>query len=207
MKPIRVALHADDPLSRVGLVHLLTAGPSSRLQLAAERSEGDILIVSIKDMHAVALRQLRECAAESGKPLVLICDRLAQSALIAAISCRVVAILPRRSITPALLERTVSVVAEGGGVMSPELVGSLLEHVSELRRQVRRLKGASTFGFTDREIDVLRLVADGLVTEEIAIKLCLSERTVKNVLHTAMRRHGLRNRSHAVAYALRCGLI
>ena len=58
-----------------------------------------------------------------------------------------------------------------------------------------------------REVDVLRLVADGYDTAQIAHRLCYSERTVKNVLHGVTTRLQLRNRSHAVAYAVREGLI
>jgi DNA-binding CsgD family transcriptional regulator len=54
---------------------------------------------------------------------------------------------------------------------------------------------------------VLRLVADGYDTAEIARKLAYSERTVKNVLHNITARLHLRNRPHAVAYALRQGFI
>ncbi len=52
-----------------------------------------------------------------------------------------------------------------------------------------------------------RLVAEGLRTDEIASKLSCSERTVKNVLRTAIRRLGLVNRTHAVAYAIRSGAL
>ena len=62
-------------------------------------------------------------------------------------------------------------------------------------------------GLATREIEVLRLVADGFGTSEIAHQLSYSERTVKNVLHDITTRLQLRNRSHAVAYALRQGLI
>jgi DNA-binding NarL/FixJ family response regulator len=54
---------------------------------------------------------------------------------------------------------------------------------------------------------VLRLVADGYETREIASKLSYSERTVKNVLHELTSRLQLRNRAHAVAYALRHDMI
>jgi DNA-binding NarL/FixJ family response regulator len=54
---------------------------------------------------------------------------------------------------------------------------------------------------------VLRLVADGLDTHQIAEKLAYSERTIKNVLYGVMSRLQLRNRAHAVAYALREGYI
>jgi DNA-binding NarL/FixJ family response regulator len=56
-------------------------------------------------------------------------------------------------------------------------------------------------------VEVLRLIADGFDTREIASKLSYSERTVKNVLHGITTRLRLRNRAHAVAYALRNGLI
>jgi DNA-binding CsgD family transcriptional regulator len=50
-------------------------------------------------------------------------------------------------------------------------------------------------------------VADGLDTDEIAASLSYSSRTVKNILHSVTTRFCLKNRSHAVAYALREGLI
>lgn len=62
-------------------------------------------------------------------------------------------------------------------------------------------------GLRDREIAVLRLVAEGMDTAEIARRLAYSERTVKNILHDVTTRLELRNRSHAVAYALREGFI
>ena len=62
-------------------------------------------------------------------------------------------------------------------------------------------------GLAPREVEVLRLLADGLDTSEIAHQLAYSERTVKNVVHDVTTRLQLRNRSHAVAYALREGLI
>jgi DNA-binding CsgD family transcriptional regulator len=54
---------------------------------------------------------------------------------------------------------------------------------------------------------VLRLVADGLDTSEIAERLSYSERTIKNIIHDVTTRFHLRNRSHAVAFAVRQGLI
>jgi DNA-binding CsgD family transcriptional regulator len=62
-------------------------------------------------------------------------------------------------------------------------------------------------GLQAREVEVLRLLAEGNDTMEIARHLNYSERTVKNVLHAMMKRLNLRNRSHAVAFGLRCGAI
>ena len=62
-------------------------------------------------------------------------------------------------------------------------------------------------GFTEREIDVLKLVAEGCDTAEIANRLAYSQRTIKNILHDVTTRFNLRNRAHAIAYALRAGVI
>jgi DNA-binding NarL/FixJ family response regulator len=79
--------------------------------------------------------------------------------------------------------------------------------VGRLQREVLSPRGMAFSGLTDREANVLRLVADGYDTAEIADRLAWSERTVKNVIHDITTRHQLRNRSHAVAYAVRAGLI
>jgi DNA-binding NarL/FixJ family response regulator len=76
-----------------------------------------------------------------------------------------------------------------------------------VQRQFLAPRGMSFTGLSAREADILRLVADGLDTNEIATSLSYSERTVKNVLHDVTSRLQLRNRSHAVAYALRQGMI
>jgi DNA-binding NarL/FixJ family response regulator len=67
------------------------------------------------------------------------------------------------------------------------------------RRQSARL--------TDREQQVLALIADGHPTREVAQQLCYSERTVKNVLHDVVTKLNARSRSQAVAFAVREGLI
>lgn len=54
---------------------------------------------------------------------------------------------------------------------------------------------------------MLRLTADGFDTGEIAGRLCYSERTVKNVIYGVTHRLKPHNRSHAMAYALRTGMI
>ena len=98
-------------------------------------------------------------------------------------------------------------LASGGGVLPPNLVGELLKHIERLQRDVLNPNGLNASGLTAREIDVLRLMAEGFDTNEIADELRYSERTVKNVIYGLNHRLKLRNRSHAVAYALRSGMI
>jgi DNA-binding CsgD family transcriptional regulator len=79
--------------------------------------------------------------------------------------------------------------------------------VERLQREVLAPRGLNSAGLSPREVDVLRLMAEGLDTVEIAVELCYSERTVKNIIYGVTTRLNLRNRSHAVAYAMRAGML
>jgi DNA-binding NarL/FixJ family response regulator len=68
-------------------------------------------------------------------------------------------------------------------------------------------RGIGPDGLSGREREVLKLLADGLGTNEIASALAYSERTIKNVIHDVTTRLNLRNRSHAVAYAVKAGIV
>ena len=68
-------------------------------------------------------------------------------------------------------------------------------------------RGLTFSGLTERETAVLRLLAQGHDTAEVGRQLFYSERTVKNIIHDITSRLELRNRAHAVAYAIREGLI
>ena len=115
--------------------------------------------------------------------------------------------LRRSEATPDALARACARVARGQGEVPADLLGQLLDQVGKLQRHVLAPRGLTFAGLTARETEVLRLVAEGHCTSEIATRLCYSERTVKNVLHEVTTRLQLRNRSHAVAYAVREGLI
>jgi DNA-binding NarL/FixJ family response regulator len=119
----------------------------------------------------------------------------------------VAGLVRRAEATPERLAKAVCAAARGEGSVPPDLLGKLLAQVGRLQRQLLHPRGLTLNGMSTREIDILRLVAEGLDTAEIAGKLCYSERTVKNVLHDITTRLQLRNRSHAVAYALKQGLI
>jgi DNA-binding NarL/FixJ family response regulator len=98
-------------------------------------------------------------------------------------------------------------VASGDGLLPPDLLGRLLSQVGHLQRQVLAPRGLTFSGLTERELGVLRLLADGHDTAEVGKQLFYSERTVKNIVHDLTSRLELRNRTHAVAYAIREGLI
>ncbi|MFI7601488.1 LuxR C-terminal-related transcriptional regulator [Actinoplanes sp. NPDC049681] len=202
----RVGVRAADPLIRAGLVALLRGAPQLTVTDAGDGGRPDVLVVAAGGEAGLALllsRVTREVAA----PVVLIADELSPEALLSVVRFRVRAVVPRRSVNAGALVRCVTAVAAGGGVMPPELIGCLLQHVDRLHRDLRDVAPAGTGGLTEREIEILRLIADGLDTDEIAARLSYSARTVKNIMYGVTHRLNLRNRPHAVAYAVRAGLI
>ncbi|GID28798.1 helix-turn-helix transcriptional regulator [Paractinoplanes brasiliensis] len=202
-----MVLQASDPLSQAGLTALLQSAPEISLLRPAERNDAHVLVFAYEQVSAEVVTVLRRTALETGLPVVLVVNAITESELLVAIENRVVAILPRGAVSAERLVHSVTTAAAGGGVLPPNMVGELLKHIERLQREVLAPNGLNASGLTPREVDVLRLMADGKDTQEIAGELCYSERTVKNVIHNLTHRLKLRNRSHAVAYALRAGMI
>ncbi|MFD8960579.1 response regulator transcription factor, partial [Streptomyces anulatus] len=138
---------------------------------------------------------------------VLVTTDIDEQKLVSAAECGVAGVIRRSESTPDHLVQVIGTVARGEGHLPSDLLGRLLEEVGRLQGQVLGPRGLHFTGLAAREVDVLRLVAEGYDTADIATKLAYSERTIKNVLHSVMTRLQLRNRSHAVAYAMRQGLI
>lgn len=89
--------------------------------------------------------------------------------------------------------------------VSPALVGRLLTALRQNgRRAVVPESGEATL--SRRELEVLRLVADGLSNKEIGVALSITEGTVKNHVHNALAKLGMDNRIQAAAYIVRQGL-
>ena len=207
MEQTKVALQAMDPLSHAGLAALLQYRGDVTVLRPAQRNDAEVLVVAAERLTPDVVAALRRTGAEIPAPIVLIVQEVVEAELMTAVECRVVAILPRAAVTAERLAHSVRAAATGGGVMPPNLVGELIKQVERMQRDVLAPNGLNASGLTPREIDVLRLMADGFDTNEIAGKLCYSERTVKNVIYGVTHRLKLRNRSHAVAYALRAGMI
>lgn len=205
LEPVRVAVQASDPFSRVGLLTTLNA--RADLVVVDDRAQAQVVVASVDAVTSDVLSRLRRQVDLYGTPTVLITNNIDQSDLLAAIECRVVGVLSRAHATGSRLANVLLVAASGGGVLPPDLLGGLLSHVEGIARDVLGPLGLGSSGLLPREVDILRLLADGLDTAEIAERLSYSERTVKNVLFEMSCRLKLRNRSHAVAYAMRVGAI
>ena len=207
MQRVHVALSAADPLSLAGLTSQLESQPEITLVDDDQRSQAEVAVVVTDRLTADVLSRLRRAAAEFGTPVVLIIQDITEAELLTAVECKVVAVVPRARATGDRLLHSVLAAASGGGVMPPNLVGELVKHVERLRREGTTRYGLNASGLTPRETDVLRMMAEGMDTSEIAEKLCYSERTIKNIISGVTQRLNLRNRAHAVAFAVRSGMI
>jgi DNA-binding NarL/FixJ family response regulator len=203
--PISTLIHGRDPISQAGVVAQLKARPEIRVVDQAEQA--DVAVVIADQVDANTARELRSLRKDGRPQLMLVATAVDDAALVLAAEAGVAGLLRRCDASPDTLVRTIRRVASGEGEVPPDLLGRLLEQVGRLQRQVLAPRGLTFSGLTPRETEVLRLVADGHDTSEIALRMCYSERTVKNVLHDLTTRLQLRNRTHAVAYAVREGLI
>lgn len=193
---IRVSVFAADPVSEAGIVGQLRHQPDLAFlpNDPAQARDVAVVVADLVDEHMIA--RFRQ---ES--PVVLVIGSLDGPGVLAAVGAGVTSLILRSDATPERLGAAIRGAARGGAAIPSDLLGLLL------RRSAERSPRLTYGGLTGRELTVLRLVADGYSTTEIAQRLAYSERTVKNALHDLTSRFQLRNRSHAVAFALREGLI
>jgi DNA-binding NarL/FixJ family response regulator len=203
---IPIFVSACDPLSRDGVASQLRG---HGVELVDERGLGpDVVgVVVVDEMDHQAVGEIRSLRRRGVEHVVVVAARLDDGGLLAAAEAGASGVLRRAQASPQSLLASIRSAAAGEGSLPPDLLGRLLGQVGRLQRQVLAPRGLTFSGLTDREVRVLRLLAEGFDTAEVGRQLFLSERTVKNVVHDVTSRLNLRNRTHAVAYALRQGLI
>lgn len=173
----------------------------------AEPTKSAVVLVVAETWDEPTRRLFRQLHGQGCHRVVLVAGDMSDSDMLEVVSIGVSAVVRRAEATPDTLVRLVKATAAGDGTLPPDLLGRLLSRVSRLQHQVLQPRGWDLAGVSAREADVLRLVAEGMETQEIAERLSYSERTVKGILHDITGRFQLRNRAHAVAFALREGLI
>jgi len=207
MTGVRLDVRGLDHLTVIGLRAYLSAQSGFTVLPEQQRNEADVVVVALDELSPKGIGLLRRTTAELGKPIVLIVNEVTKAELLVAVECQVVAILPRASSTDDRLLHHIQSTATGGTHIPPNLLGQLLRQTERLQRDLIAGHGLNPAGLKFREVAVLRLMSKGLNTAEIAAELKYSERTVKNILYTVTNRLQLRNRAHAVAYAMRAGVI
>jgi DNA-binding NarL/FixJ family response regulator len=172
-----VVVRATDPILQNGVHMALRTRPEVWLVDEETATPEAVALVVTDRFDERGSQLLRTLQVRGFTRIVLIAGELEDTEILTAVEGGVCAVARRSETTPDVLVRLV------------------------------KARGLHLAGITNRETEVLKLVANGLSTKEIADQLCYSQRTVKSILHDVTNRFQLRNRSHAVAYALREGLI
>jgi len=207
MKRISVEIHADDPVVRAGMVAILRQRPELQLLDKEDQQAAAVRVLCTDSVDDLALAVIRGHGPAGPVRTVLVVGEIHEAQLLAAIECGALAVVRRREATPEALVHAIEAAERGAGDLPGDLLGELLHQLGRARRFGAGPDDLAVPGISDRESAVIRLVAEGFDTREIADKLSYSERTIKSVLHGLMLRQHLRNRAHAVAYAARQGYL
>jgi DNA-binding NarL/FixJ family response regulator len=176
--------------------NFVVGGESANLRPEPRLDRVDVLVF---EAAPGALRQVRRLATDHTR-FVATVKTVDERGVRELVEGGVAAVLPHEDLTPETLGASVRAVAAGRVALPRDLLPRLLALAA------RASQGGSG-ALSPRERDVLRLLADGLDTREIAVDLSYSERTVKNVVHDVLMKMHCRTRAHAVALATREGVI
>ena len=206
---IRLLVADDHPMLREGLVAVLGTQPDfdvvgeaadgAEVVRLAERLRPDVILLDLEmpDVDGVAaLERLKESGSEA-RAIIFTAydtDRRILSALRAGARGYLLKGASRREIFEA-----VRIVHSGGSLLGPDVTTTLLRHVERDEGDHDTL--------TPRELEVLRLVAQGLSNRAMAERLFVTERTIKFHVSSLLSKLGAENRTEAVSIAVRRGLI
>lgn len=104
------------------------------------------------------------------------------------------------------LNTTLASISAGEPALSPGLAAKIVEEFARMAREGAEKPGGPKDELTEREREVLRLVADGGTNRDIAAQLYVSENTVSFHMKNILAKLHVKNRAQAVAYAIRAGL-
>ncbi|MFQ5795983.1 MAG: response regulator [Candidatus Bipolaricaulia bacterium] len=203
---IRILVADDHPIVREGLIAILSTQPD--FEVVGEAATGDevvqqvttlqpdvvLLDLEMPQMDGVeTIKHLRQAGSDVRVIVFTAFDT--DERIVGAVKAGAQGYLlkgtPREEIFQA-----VRVVHAGESLLQPVVTSKLLKHISQDVEQL-----------TPRELDVLRLLAQGLKNKEIAETLFRSERTVKFHVSSILRKLGAENRTEAVSIAVQKGLI
>jgi DNA-binding NarL/FixJ family response regulator len=176
---------------------------------AESMPDADVLLIITDSMNETVLCHLEDVLTRTAPEQVatLVTGPVKTHQLLRLVRSGVVSVLPYAGVTASQVARALIASHSGRSILPQLAVRWLVDEIRVAQHDLFAANGLAPGGLTAREVEVLRLLADGADTAEIAARLRFSERTIKKVIQHVITRLGLRNRAHAVAYAMRVGAI
>jgi two-component system NarL family response regulator len=214
---IRVLIADSHDLFRQGLASLLTRQPD--ITIVGEARDGDearamagtlkpnVLLIELHMQRSDGLPTVLSIMEDNpGTSVAILTSSEEDTDLLSAVKVGIKGYLLKNSSLDELV-RAVHALASGGAYFSSTMFTKVLQEFTHLsrRRDLQEVKGIDAL--TEREKDVLKLVARGATNRDIAGELIITENTVKVHLRNILDKLQLRNRQQAAAYAVQEGLV
>ena len=211
-KKIKVLVVEDHRLVREGLVNLLRVSPE--IEVVSEASNGeeavakaaslkpDIILmdISMPGMNGItATKVIKKDNPDIGVIMLTMLDQ--ETYVYEAVKAGATGYLLKNAGFEELV-KAIKEVFKGGATLHPDAQAQLLKEYVFLARS-----NQDTYGLSNREMEVLQLLADGMSNKEIAAQLYISNQTVKTHIAHIFNKLGVSDRTEAVAAALRTGLV
>nr|WP_275693321.1 response regulator transcription factor [Nocardioides sp. TF02-7] len=214
-EPVRVLVVDDQELFRRGLTMLLGTEPG--IEVVGEASDGtegtDLAIRSAPDVVLLDVRMPKQSGIEAcvaikealpTTKIVMLTSSDEEADLYEAVKSGASGYLLKDSSIEEVAQG-IRVVAEGQSLISPSMAAKLIDEFKTMSKPERA--SGPALKLTDRELEVLRLVAKGLSNRDVAQRLAISENTVKNHVRNMLEKLQLHSRMEAVMYAVREKLV
>lgn len=214
MEKIRILLADDHTVLRQGIAQALelqgdiavvaqASNGAEAVELAQQHRPDVVLLdINMPELDGVeATRQITTTLPETGVIILTMYRR--DDYIFEAIKAGASGYLLKEVALDELV-RAVRAVAQGEAVIDAAVAERVM---AELRTETASAKTGAQQSLAERDVDILRLVAQGKSNQEIAGHLALSEKTVRNRLSLVFRQLHLKNRTEAALYAMRQGLV
>jgi len=210
---IRLLLADDHRMLREGLSRSMT---EEGFDVVGEATDGieavamaellmpDVILMDVSMPNCDGVEACRQVKAHnSASRVVMLTMHVDKEVLTNAIRAGATGYLIKDCSTQEIAE-AVRMAANGDTVLSPQLAKSMLD---EVRRLDQKATAEEDRMVTKREEEVLQLIADGCSTPEVADRLYISQKTVKNHLASIYQKLDARDRTQAVLQAVRMGIV
>jgi DNA-binding NarL/FixJ family response regulator len=168
------------------------------------RSGADVLVLGADTLDGELIRRTREVAELFPALKILVLSRAGEGEAVDCLMAGAGGFLPLdRPLSE--VAGAIEVVARGDKVCPPQVMRELFARLGELGRERKRRERLEVLELSAREMEILRLMADGMTNQEIARQIYLSVHTVKNHVHRILDALAVQNRWAAVRHAFAKG--